>query len=76
MVEIVSLNVKFVVEIVEGSIASLKVAVTTTPTDISIAPSAGLVEETWGAVVSTIQVREAGVDSTLPAGSLARTSKV
>ena len=30
----------------------------------------------WGAMVSTVKLREAGVGSALPAGSTARTSKV
>ncbi len=40
------------------------------------APFAGVVSVTAGSVVSTVQVALAGVGSTLPAGSTARTWKV
>jgi hypothetical protein len=43
--------------------------------DVAV-PSAGFVSETAGRVVSTVQVTLAGVGSTLPAGSIARTWKV
>src|SRR5215212_7616645 len=61
---------------VETFIASEKTASALTPAATPVAPSAGATVVTVGAVASTVQVRAAGVGSTLPAASFARTSKV
>ncbi|HLL86669.1 MAG TPA: hypothetical protein VK387_05105 [Thermoleophilaceae bacterium] len=68
-----SLNVEPV--IVDGRMASEKVASTLADGGTPVAPLAGLSATTRGATVSTIQVRRAGVGSRSPAALLAATSK-
>jgi hypothetical protein len=52
----------------------VNVAVTDVAALTPVAPASGCVAFTAGAVVSTVQVRCAGVASTLPAASVARTA--
>ena len=62
------------------TLASSPAAVPACPAKVGVGPVevpfAGWVSVTWGAVVSIVQVKVAGVGSVLPAGSVARTWKV
>ena len=69
------LTVKVDVVIVAGFMASLKLTTTVVMGGTLFALVVGTVLATVGATVSTVQVRLAGVRSTLPAGSVAITSK-
>lgn len=69
-----SLTVVFVS--VLARIASEKVTRTFAFDDTPVARDDGLTAVTRGRVVSTLHVREAGVGSSFPASSIARTSKV
>jgi hypothetical protein len=70
------LSVKVPLVMVAGLMASLKVAVTLVVGGTLLALAAGVVLNTLGEIVSTIQVHEAGVLSTLPAASVALTWKM
>ena len=70
------LTVKVEVVIVAGFIASLKLATTVVMGGTLFALAVGTVVDTVGATVSIVQLRVAGVGSTLPAGSVARTVNV
>jgi len=59
-----------------GAIFSEKMALTLVSRRTPVAPSAGVVLSTVGAVASTVQVWLAGLLSVLPAASVTRTSKV
>lgn len=61
---------------VAGLMASLNTTVTLVIGGTFVALLAGVVLVTVGTTVSTVQVRLAGVGSTLPAGSVARTVNV
>lgn len=69
-------RVKVELVIVAGFKALLKLATTVVMGGTLVALVVGAVLVTWGATVSTVQVKLAGVGSTLPAGSVARTIKV
>jgi len=58
---------------VDGSTASEKAAVTSTPGEALVARSLGDVAVTSGPVVSTVQSHRAGVGSGRPAAPIART---
>ncbi len=71
-----STSVKVAVVSVLASMASEKVTSTLVATATSVASAGGATLSTTGAVVSTVQLRSAGVVSALPAASVARTWKV
>src|SRR5262249_28318049 len=70
------LTVKVEEVIVAGFIASLKLTTTVVIGGTLLALLVGVLLDTVGATVSTVQVKLAGVGSTLPAGSVALTTKV